>query len=464
VVTSIRTRLWRQRAYANRRLRQAGSHAAISRSPHHFALIAGCAAILSVFAAPAAAQTSTPAERIVYIGSDGVNTDVFTMAPDGTDVHQLTADGRSYDPALSPDATRVVYTGRAEFNTGNIYVTDAEGGGPVALTSERPFEGTNFQPTWAPDGRQVLFVSTRDEGGYEIERVDADGTNRDRITSTEAEVDDWYPDASPRGDIVFSSDRANTAHQAFDLFVRRAEGGVDRLTFDSEPDENGFVHDALDAQWSPDGTRIAFDSTRSGNREVWVMDADGTDLQNVSDHAGQDYAPSWSPDGSEIVFTSSRSGTLDLWAAPAPTSDASAQLRTAAAQGASAPRNLTDEFHQPSQAPDWERQPPCTVSGTPQPETLKGTGGPDVICAKGGDDSISSFGGADLVLGGRGDDTVAGARGADELLGGSGRDTFDGGEGADLLHGGAGRDQFDGSHGSDLCLAAAGELVVFCSP
>jgi TolB protein len=65
--------------------------------------------------------------------------------------------------------------------------------------------------------------------------------------------------------------------------------------------------------WSPDGTRLAFASNRSGNIDVWVVNADGSGLMNLTNHRSADGAPTWSPDGTQIAFTSDRTGTNALY-------------------------------------------------------------------------------------------------------------------------------------------------------
>jgi hypothetical protein len=58
--------------------------------------------------------------------------------------------------------------------------------------------------------------------------------------------------------------------------------------------------------WSPDGTEIAFSSSRDGNSEIYVMNADGSEQTRLTNNADIDEQPSWSPDGTEIAFISSR--------------------------------------------------------------------------------------------------------------------------------------------------------------
>jgi TolB protein len=89
---------------------------------------------------------------------------------------------------------------------------------------------------------------------------------------------------------------------AEDIYVMNADGSdMTRLTFDPAGD-NG-------PQWSPDGQQILFQSDRdkvpgemSGDDEIYVMNPDGTEQTRLTHHAGQDAFPRWSPDGRHIVF------------------------------------------------------------------------------------------------------------------------------------------------------------------
>lgn len=65
--------------------------------------------------------------------------------------------------------------------------------------------------------------------------------------------------------------------------------------------------------WSPDGTRIAFFSNRSGNNEIWLMNADGSDQRQLTNDPADDRRPAWSPDGASIAFDSDRAGSRDIW-------------------------------------------------------------------------------------------------------------------------------------------------------
>ena len=61
------------------------------------------------------------------------------------------------------------------------------------------------------------------------------------------------------------------------------------------------------------GAQIAFTSFRDGNGEIYVMDADGGNLRNLTRNPALDYAPAWSPDGGSIAFTSNRDGNFEIY-------------------------------------------------------------------------------------------------------------------------------------------------------
>jgi tricorn protease-like protein len=100
---------------------------------------------------------------------------------------------------------------------------------------------------------------------------------------------------------VYVSERTGN----LDIWLLDEEGRDFRLTNDPAAD--------LAPVWSPDGSRIAFESLRDGNSEIYVMDADGSNQTNLSRREADDHAPSWSPDGSLIAFDSPRDGLCEIY-------------------------------------------------------------------------------------------------------------------------------------------------------
>ncbi len=133
--------------------------------------------------------------------------------------------------------------------------------------------------------------------------MDADGRNVRQLTDDpESNVlPDWSPANTPtptptvtptptpeppavRTQIVFTSNRDGDLH----IYVMDADGGnVRQLTDDPAWDRY--------PAWSPDGTQIAFTSDRDGDEDIYVMDADGGNVRQLTDDPGEDYAPAWSP-------------------------------------------------------------------------------------------------------------------------------------------------------------------------
>ena len=110
---------------------------------------------------------------------------------------------------------------------------------------------------------------------------------------------DWSPDGRR---IAFHSTRDGP----FEVYVMNADGsGVSRLTHND-------AFDDLPA-WSPDGRRIAFSSNRDGNTEIYVMNADGSAVTRLTDNDAFDGPPAWSPDGTRIAFATRRDGNTEIY-------------------------------------------------------------------------------------------------------------------------------------------------------
>ena len=116
-----------------------------------------------------------------------------------------------------------------------------------------------------------------------------------------------YGQATDR--ILFGSDRDGTP----EIYVMDADGtNLVRLTTDAWV-QIAPVTKVTSLAWSPDGTKIAFIANRVGARQIYVMSADGTGLVRLTDHPAGDGAPAWSPDGRQIAFTSRRFGNDDIY-------------------------------------------------------------------------------------------------------------------------------------------------------
>jgi TolB protein len=155
------------------------------------------------------------------------------------------------------------------------------------------------EPAWSPDGRKIAFVSGRDGVGH-IFVMNWDGSGLTRVTNTKQ--DDHHPSWSPDGRyLVFSREGA--------LFRASAIGGPARRV-------GRGLGNASDPAYSPDGKLIAYDYRRPGFsiREVYVMHADGTGIRQVTKLRQVSGLPAWSPDGTRIAFQSNiRLGHYEIY-------------------------------------------------------------------------------------------------------------------------------------------------------
>ncbi|HET6452846.1 MAG TPA: hypothetical protein VFI02_00455 [Armatimonadota bacterium] len=215
-----------------------------------------------------------------------------------------------------------------------IWVTDADGSPPIQLTTL----GTNIRPSISGNGR-IVFHSYRD-GNPEIYIMNADGTGQQRLTDDPA--NDWLPAISWDGTkVAFASDRGGTEN----IYVMNANGtGLTQLAsgtdlrgcaFSKDGSTLAFVSDldiytvpsvggtavrilsnpGIDESpcYNPDGQKIAFARNTDGRLQVWVANADGSDMDQLTDEPEGCGWPSWSPDGSKIVFIPQRGGEYRLY-------------------------------------------------------------------------------------------------------------------------------------------------------
>jgi tol-pal system beta propeller repeat protein TolB len=157
----------------------------------------------------------------------------------------------------------------------------------------------DHDPAWSPDRRRIAFVSGDGlDHPARIYLMNADGSHRVRLSHGSADGSPaWSPDGRR---IVFGG----IGRLGFDLYVVNADGrGLRQLTRDKEWDD--------DPAWSPDGRQIAFDKGRGPhghgpNLDVYVMNADGSGQRRLTRNPGDDRAPVWSPDGRRIAYAKGR--------------------------------------------------------------------------------------------------------------------------------------------------------------
>jgi eukaryotic-like serine/threonine-protein kinase len=216
---------------------------------------------------PVATSQGGGTGQIVFASTRSGIPQLYLVNADGTDLTQLTImDRGACQPSWSPDGSQLVFIspclGRADFfetiyNESSLYTINADGSGLKQLT---PAPGSDFEPAWSPDGTRIAFTSVR--GGFrQIYSLDVETLEVTLLTNTTSAIESSQP------------------------------------------------------SWSPDGSKIAYMARRVGAYQVWSMNENGQEAIQLA-HSGQelwDYLPNWSPDGRTVFFNQRRPGAFRPW-------------------------------------------------------------------------------------------------------------------------------------------------------
>ena len=214
---------------------------------------------------------------------------VCIMNADGSGMRRLTAEDnkRHFYASLAPDGQSVVYSSFREQNVYEIYSLDLNDGSVDQLTDKM---GILTAPEVSPDGTSITFARGDPSiGSFQIMVMDRNGEDAENIP----QISGWDPTWSPDGQqILFASGTGGAAQ----LFVVNRNGGALRQV-SNLPAIRGR------SDWSADGQLIATYSGPSWNREVYIMNADGSNARQLTPTGGNSQGPSFSPDGKWVTFT-----------------------------------------------------------------------------------------------------------------------------------------------------------------
>jgi Tol biopolymer transport system component len=283
-------------------------------------VIAGLAALTGLAAAPAQATFPGRNGRLVFQRPIGRQVDLFTVRPSGNGLHRLTRTGEWEErPEWSADGRRIAFArSKPSGMPTEIATMDAAGGDLRVLTG---FGSTSSAPTWSADGR-IAYWSLRDFPApssdkdppppAELYSMTQDGADQQRLTTDkEIQTDaEWSPDGST---IAYSQWRAVPGQPGvFDigLSLMNRDGTNQRPLFPTLA-----KRDVITQSWSPDGKRIVYELVtphpsgrmpRSRQSDIGIINADGTGMRRLTRTAALETNPVWSPDGTRIAFTSDR--------------------------------------------------------------------------------------------------------------------------------------------------------------
>jgi len=259
----------------------------------------------------------------------------------------------AFNPSFSPDGKSLAVDA-SWAGPRRIWIVDAQGHNPLQVTSESSEAVDHLEPNWSPDGRSIVFQNV-ERTKFSIKVVNV--ATRAMTALTDGRFQDLNPVWSASGKYVyFSSYRGgglniwrmevsgNGAPASAPQQVTMGSGQDVQLAMSPTGEQLAFAilrqnadlwrlpvtpqtglatgnpeevvattrEDSRGA-WSPDGTRVAFNSDRNGEMNLYLHSlVDGSNRQ-LTHGPGGDFQPQWSPDGKRLAFFSSRSGNADIW-------------------------------------------------------------------------------------------------------------------------------------------------------
>jgi len=234
--------------------------------------------------------------KIVFVSNRSGFKEIYECDFDGYGLEQLThSKSISLTPALSPDGKYLAYT---DFSSGHpaLYIRNLSERKTMFVSKN----GISIDPGWR--GSSEVATTLSYEGDQEIYLVRPDGSISQRLTNSKGI--DVSPTFSPDGTkMAFVSSR-NGLPQIFIQDI--STGAVKRLTFSGRYNTQ--------PSWSPAGDKIAYTTwEKNGEINIFVINAEGSGLVQLTVNSRENEAPSWSPDGEMIVFSSNRQGSKKLY-------------------------------------------------------------------------------------------------------------------------------------------------------
>jgi Tol biopolymer transport system component len=243
----------------------------------------------AIIAPPSPSVSISSSGKVAFSANLGTGNGIATSNADGTGAFQVTTDG-GHTPSWSPDGQRIAYTHYSDTPAERgIHIINADGTNRIQLThpvADGCFD--DWGAHWSPDGTKIVAARNCSLASQPVTVVDvATGTATPLVNG-------WYPQWTPDGQHIIFTDFSGPTATPYSVRQMNADGS-DVTTL--------YVHNSQppDTEFSPDGSKIAF--TDEGATGIYIMNANGTGVTMIK--AGRRYNhPSWSPDGTRILYDS----------------------------------------------------------------------------------------------------------------------------------------------------------------
>ncbi len=242
-------------------------------------------------------QISPDGSQVVYVRrsndimSDRARSNLWIINEDGSEHRPLLSGADSYSsPRWSPDGTRLAYVSSAEGRGPELYVRWMDTGQTALLSNLKHAPGGI---TWSNDGQQIAFTML----------VDAE-TESLATPPSKPEGAQWAPGVTVIDELTYRFDGAGYLDPGYNhIFVIPADGGTPRQITSGDFDHDGGL------TWSPDNDLIVLSANRNDdwryrgqNSDLWSVNVESAEMNQLTTRDGPDYAPTFSPDGSRIAF------------------------------------------------------------------------------------------------------------------------------------------------------------------
>jgi len=214
--------------------------------------------------------------------SAGGTSEIFRMDPNGSNLTQLTFMQNAGSADWSGDGSKVIFRVHGAIGApSGVFIMNPDGSNIVQL-----LERERGQVVLSPDGNFLAFSRQIAAGEFHIYKLNIASGEEERLTESGLDTGPvWSPDGRK---ILFASSRDRILSQ--ELYIMNADGSDEHRLTDLSDNEIGF-------SFSPDGERIAFYSglMQNGSWDVYVMQADGSNLKRLTQDAANNTNPRWSP-------------------------------------------------------------------------------------------------------------------------------------------------------------------------
>jgi Tol biopolymer transport system component len=238
---------------------------------------------------------------------------IYLLSVESSEKRRLTFPAAHYgdgDAAFSPDGRSLAFSRAYGSPVSELYLLSlsdslATKGEPKQLTSSHQWA---TRLAWTPDGREIIFASGPGSwsGLTELWRMPVSGSDPPRQLEFSGDWDYFPAISRQRNRLAFSRSTQD------DNIYRLELSGAGRTAGEPVSLISSTRND-LAAQYSPDGKRIAFTSSRSGRAQVWVCNSDGSGEMQLTFTGVTAAIPRWSPDGKRIVFSSNAEGYMAIY-------------------------------------------------------------------------------------------------------------------------------------------------------